>query len=124
MANDTIGSMTAVVRATAGQFAADMKKIDSAAASTGDSLGKDLGGGAKSASFSLGGLVAKLASAAAVIGLLRRGVSETSDAMERIEKLGKISNRLDIDPKVFRGWQFGSEQAGLGVDTLAKSVTT
>lgn len=66
------------------------------------------------------GVIGAFAAVAGAIGA-SRSISTTADELDR---LGKTAERLDIDPQLLAGLEFGADRSGVAVNKVTQGLTT
>ena len=70
----------------------------------------------------MSGFVKKAAGIAAGFIAARASINGVTNAMDKLDRLGKLSDQLEIDPNTLRGLDLAATQTGTSFETMTKGV--
>ena len=123
MARNTIGSMTAVVRATAGQFKGDIDDIRGDVNRLKGAVSAPAPQGGMMSMFAAGGAIgAGIAAAQGLISGLTGTVRKFFDTISEMENLGDFASQIGATAEEVSGLRFAAEQMGSSSEAMDKAL--
>ncbi len=123
MSKGTIGSMTAVVRATSSKFSKDIDAIRGDVRGLKGTMAQPVPSGGMFASFGAGGAIgAGIVAAQAGIRALTGTVRKFFDTISELENLGDFANQIGATAEEIQGLRFAAQQGGSSAEAMDKAL--
>ena len=111
-ANKTIGGINVTITATVDKFQKAIGAAQRMLTGFGKAIARTV--------FSLKGLAAAMTGGLTIAGLTKL----TTGAMQQIDALGELSDKLGVSTDKLAGLQLAAEEAGIASSTLERALTT